>query len=604
MRPPLKLSAFREVLALVWKNATPFVKRRLFITLALLTISSVLTGLGPVALKLVVDRFTDQSQRPILSGVFLLIALYVLSQFLSRAIGEIRGLVYARAERRMFRRLSEQLLEHVMRLPMRFHQERQTGAIQQTLDNGLQGFQMIMHHLIFTALPVLAEFGTVVVVLLSFHHPEFLALFCAAIICYAATFAFFAMRIAKAADTASAAHVASTAAMTDAVMNYVTVKLFAAERVVRDRLSGALQRTESEWVDFFRRYAMNGLCVAAIYAMFLATAVLYAAYQVQRGRMSIGDFVLVNTYMLQVIRPVEMMGYAMQGFSQGFAMLRSMMDLFRETPEPHAGDDEDPLTGPGEIRFENVRVSYDGKRTILRDVSFTVPPGKTLGIVGKSGAGKSSLVRLLTRLYEPDEGEIWIDGVRASALSLPSLRRAIAVVPQDTELFNESLAFNIGIGKPGSSRYEIEHAAKVANLHEFIMKLPQGFETNVGERGIKLSGGERQRVSIARAAMMRPRVYVFDESTSSLDSRTEQDILANLREISKASTTLVIAHRLSTVVHADQIIVLDEGTIVERGTHQDLLAQTGKYAQLWSAQQKERAAEESNVTALRRDALY
>jgi ATP-binding cassette subfamily B protein len=458
--------------------------------------------------------------------------------------------------------------------------------------------------MIFTLLPVLAEFGTVIVVLLSFQHPEFLAFFCGAIVCYAATFTFFAVRIAKAAGSASAAHVASTAAMTDAVMNYVTVKLFAAERLVRDRLSDALSRTEGEWVGFYRRYAKNGLCVAAIYAAFLAAAVLYAAYQVEQKRMSIGDFVLVNTYMLQVIRPVEMMGYAMQGFSQGLAMLKNMLELFRETTEPVSHEDDGPLTGPGEIRFENVRVSYDGKRTILRDVSFTVPAGKTLGIVGKSGAGKSSLIRLLTRLYEPDAGSIWIDGVRASTLSLPSLRRAIAVVPQETELFNESLAFNIGVGKPGSSRHEIEQAAKLANLHDFILKLPQGYETNVGERGIKLSGGERQRVSIARAAMMRPRIYVFDESTSSLDSRTERDILTNLREISKASTTLIIAHRLSTVVHADEIIVLGDETILERGAHAELLELNGVYASLWRAQQREEEQERQKVvTPIRRDAF-
>jgi ATP-binding cassette subfamily B protein len=589
---------------LVWTQATPFVKRRLSAALLLLVIASVLTSLGPVALKLVIDKFTGQSSGHAVSAV-LLIGLYVLSQFLSRAIGEIRGLVYARAERRMFRTLSEKLFSHVMHLPLRFHVNRQTGAISQTLDNGLQGYQLVLHHLIFTVLPVVAELGTVVVVLIGFNYPEFLALFCAAIVCYTTAFSFFAIRIAKAADTASTAHVASTAAMTDAVLNYETVKFFAAERVVQDRLSQALMRTEDEWVGFFRRYAYNGLGVAAIYATFLAAAVLYAAHQVQQGRMTIGDFVLVNTYMLQVIRPVEMLGYAMQGFSQGMAMLRKMLELFHEQTEPMMTQDKEPFSGPGALRFDQVSLSYNPDRVVLKDVSFTLPAGKTLGVVGASGAGKSTIVRLLVRLYEPDSGQILLDGIPISELSLSQLRRAVAVVPQDTILFNDTIGYNIGFGRFGATQNEIEQAARLAQLHDFIMSLPEGYETKVGERGVKLSGGERQRVSIARAALKRPRIYVFDEATSSLDSRTEQEILGNLREISKSSTTLIIAHRLSTVVHSDEIIVLGSGTVLERGAHSQLLEHDGAYAALWQAQQREEGQRRNSslVVPIRRDVV-
>jgi ATP-binding cassette subfamily B protein len=471
------------------------------------------------------------------------------------------------------------------------------------LDNGLQGYQLVLHNLIFTVLPVLAELGTVIVVLLSFHRPEFLALFCAAIICYATAFSFFAIRIAKAADSASNAHIASTAAMTDAVLNYETVKFFAAERVVQDRLSLALIRTEDEWVGFFRRYAYNGLGVSAIYAAFLAAAVLYAAYQVQQGKITVGDFVLVNTYMLQVIRPVEMLGYAMQGFSQGMAMLGKLLELFHEKSEPPATS-ETALSGPGALRFDRVSLSYHPDRVILKDVSFTLPAGRTLGVVGASGAGKSSVVRVLVRLYEPDAGQILFDGIPTSELSLSQLRRAIAVVPQDTILFNDTIGYNIGFGRFGSTQQEIEEAARLAHLHDFIMSLPEGYDTKVGERGVKLSGGERQRVSIARAALKRPSIYVFDEATSSLDSRTEQEILSNLREISKSSTTLIIAHRLSTVVHADEIIVLGNGTVLERGTHAELLKIEGAYAALWRAQQQDEGRKQpSNVTPLRRDAV-
>lgn len=333
-------------------------------------------------------------------------------------------------------------------------------------------------------------------------------------------------------------------------------------------------------------WAFNGLAVAMIFAAFLGATVLYAANEVLGGRMTVGDFVLVNSYMLQVVRPVEMLGYAMQCLSQGVAMLQKMLALLRERPEPQTADGRVQFGEPGKLEFDAVSLSYGPGRSVLRGVSFKIPAGKTLGVVGASGSGKSSLVRLLVRLLEPDSGRILLDGVPISELSLPRLRQAIAVVPQDTVLFNDSIAYNIALGRPGSSQNEIVEAAKLAHLHDFIMSLPERYETKVGERGVKLSGGERQRVSIARAAIKRPRIYIFDEATSSLDSNTEREILSNLQEISRSSTTLVIAHRLSTVVHADALIVLEDGIVAERGTHASLLSQKGRYAALWEAQQQ------------------
>jgi ATP-binding cassette subfamily B protein len=280
------------------------------------------------------------------------------------------------------------------------------------------------------------------------------------------------------------------------------------------------------------------------------------------------------------------MGRAVQVITQGLGMLDRMLQLFREPPERLDDNDGDPAAaGRGELEFDRVRLSYRSERTILNDVSFALPAGRTLGIVGASGAGKSTIVRLLVRLVEPDGGRILLDGIDIATIPLQTLRRAIAIVPQDTVLFNDTLAYNIGLGRPGSSRKDIERAARLAHLDELVKRLPEGLETRVGERGIKLSGGERQRVSIARAALKRPRIYSFDEATSSLDSRTEREILQNLREISQRCTTLVIAHRLSTVVHADEIVVLHEGMIVERGTHEQLLRSQGRYAALWKAQQ-------------------
>jgi ATP-binding cassette, subfamily B, heavy metal transporter len=309
-------------------------------------------------------------------------------------------------------------------------------------------------------------------------------------------------------------------------------------------------------------------------------------HEVEGARLTVGDFVLVTSYMLQVIRPVEALGYAMQGFSQGAAMLEKMLALFHEKSEPQQPGKVVRLEGPGQLEFENVTLSYGPQRTALRGVSFTVPAGKTVGIVGASGSGKSTLVRLLVRLLEPDDGRILLDGVPISALSLATLRQAIAVVPQDAVLFNDSVGDNIAFGKAECTQEEIEQAARRAHLHELIASMPDAYDTNVGERGLKLSGGERQRLSIARAAVKHPRIYIFDEATSALDSATELDIVRNLREISQSVTTLVIAHRLSSVVHADEIIVLETGMVVERGTHASLLRQHGRYAAFWSAQHR------------------
>jgi ATP-binding cassette, subfamily B, heavy metal transporter len=289
--------------------------------------------------------------------------------------------------------------------------------------------------------------------------------------------------------------------------------------------------------------------------------------------------------MLQIIRPIEMIGYAVQGFSQGIAMLDSMLKLLQEKREPDGMAVTSAANGPGRLEFDSVAVSYRSDRTILQQVSFLIPAGKTLGIVGTSGAGKSTIVRLVTRLLEADSGRILLDDIPISDMSLSTVRQVIAVVPQDTVLFNDTIGYNIAFGKQGCTQREIEDAARVAHLHDFIMSLPEGYDTHVGERGVKLSGGEKQRVSIARAALKQPRIYIFDEATSSLDSRTERQILRNLQDISRTHTTLVIAHRLSTVVHADEIVVLDHGVIVERGTHQSLLERNDRYAALWRAQQ-------------------
>jgi ABC-type transport system involved in Fe-S cluster assembly fused permease/ATPase subunit len=577
-----------EIVAIIWSDADRFVRRRLAAVMLLVITASVLTALGPLALKWLVDGFTGQGRNSVSPSM--LVGAYVVSQFLARAVGEVRGLVYARAERRMFRVLSGRLFAHILRLTLRFHLDRRTGGVSQTLENGLTGYQMILHHLVFTFLPVTAELGTIIVVLVRLAHPALLVLFCAALACYAAAFAYAANTIARSAKSASAAHVDAAAQMTDAILNVELVKYFAAEAIVQERVGRALSRTEAEWVNFYRRYAVNGVTVSAIFATFLAATTLYAVHEIEGARLTVGDFVLITTYMLQVIRPVEALGYAMQGFSQGAAMLEKMLALFHEKSEPQQPGNAARVEGPGHLEFENVTLSYGPHRVALQGVSFKVPAGKMVGIVGASGSGKSTLVRLLMRLLEPDTGQILLDGVPIAALSLSTLRQSIAVIPQDTVLFNQSVGDNIAFGKADCTQEEIEQAARRAHLHELIASLPDAYDTNVGERGLKLSGGERQRLSIARAAIKRPRIYIFDEATSALDSATELEIVRSLQEISRSITTLVITHRLSTVVHADEIIVLETGTVVERGTHASLLRQHGRYAAFWRAQQSGSAA--------------
>ena len=685
------MTPLREVCGLVLKEADSFVRARLAVALGLITLAAVLTGLGPAALKIVVDRLSGAASGR-WGSMALWMGFYVVTQFLGRCISELRGLIYARAERRMSRTLSERLFAHILQLPLRYHWDRETGGLIQGISNGVQGYQLILRTLVFSVLPILAELATIVAVLGKLDQPLFLVLFCGAITCYAIAFTFAARWTRKAGRNASAAQVDATGTMTDGILSYETIKYFTAESEVERRVQAALMRSENEWVKFTRQYAVNGLLIATIYGCFLGTTMLYAASETSGGQLSIGTFVLINTYMLQIVRPVESFGVAMQNLSQGLAYLDKALQVLHEktesevlqwgdtgrteqlttgSPEPKivgddaqvAGDsgesligmagelvqgpvirfrtvehsnsrhrtvaaplmsnqkpaDGDPTRnwspasvrgeavdrsavneetrplrrsrkvteaeeGRGEVEFREVCLSYRPGLRVLEGVSFRVPPGRTLGIVGASGSGKSTLVRLLTRMLEPDGGTILLDGAPVRAHALKALRGAIGVVPQVTDLFNDTIGYNIGFGREGSSQAEIEAAAKLAHLHEFILSRPEGYRTRVGEQGVKLSGGQRQRISIARAVIKRPRVYVFDEATSSLDTTTEREILMDLEGISRHCTSLVIAHRLSTVMHMDEILVLDEGAVVEQGTHEKLLAMGGHYAALWQAQ--------------------
>lgn len=587
---PPRWVTLQEVTRLFWTTADEYAKRRLLGALVLVVVGALLAALTPIALKLVIDALS-QREPPVAGPVLVLIALYVLGQYLWRCSMELKLILHGYAEQRIRRRTCGRLFDHLVRLPLQFHLEKKTGAMAETAEQGMKGYQMVLQHAVFTVLPVTIEFAAVAVVLLYFNSTSYLLILAVASVAYVAAFHHGAVSVLSSSEKVSASHIEAHAVLTDSLMNHETVKYFDAEPVVLERYDQALGRHEFAWREFFGGRAFNGWLVATIFAACLGTSLAYGALDVLAGRMSVGDFVLVNTYVLRLVQPLEMLGVAVRDIAQGLAFLGAMLAVFRERiEEPAGGQRTQAWTVNGEVAFENVTFSYRQERMILRDVTFRIPSGQTVAVVGASGAGKSSLVRLLFRLYDTSGGRILLDGRPIADMTVSEVRRAIAVVPQDTVLFHDTIANNIGFGRYGATRAEIEAAATLARLHDFIVGLPEGYETLVGERGLKLSGGERQRVAIARAALKGPRILVFDEATSSLDSRTERDILVNLGELACRRTTLVIAHRLSTVVHADQIIVLHEGRIVESGTHGDLLRRNAHYASLWSAQQRQGAA--------------
>lgn len=593
-RSAINCKSLREVGALVWSGAPLAIRLRLVFALLIVVASTAIAAVSPVALKLVVDALSADSGDTQSVGLFL--GLYVASHWLARVLGELRMYIHAQADRRMFRELCDRLFKHVLSLPLSYHVNKQTGVVTGTLTNGLQGFQTIFQTLVLTLLPVVIELVTVTIVLISLGQTAFLSLFAIAVLCYGYAFGYGVIRTTGPARRAAMAQTEAWGDMTESILNYEAVKLFTAESVVGEKVGKALLRTECEWLGCYRTRALVGLVIATIFVVFVSLTAFYSANQVQSGGMTVGTFVLLHTYMFRIMQPVETIGYASQQLNHGLILLERLFEILRQKPECKTAQIDGPLRGPGYLEFRGVSVAYRADCPILRNITFAVRPGTTVAIVGASGAGKSTLVRLLVRFIEPDAGQILIDGTPISELALPQLRRAIAVVPQDTILFNDTIRYNIAFGKGHCTQDEVERAATLALLHDFVMSLPEKYETKVGERGIRLSGGEKQRLSIARAAIKSPLIYVFDEATSSLDSRTESEIMFNLRNIAKNHTTVLIAHRLSTVVDADQIIVLDQGSIVEQGTHVTLMHKGGRYARLWAAQQCV-AEELANITA-------
>lgn len=588
-------------LGLLWTVLDRFAATRLFLAVLLVVGSSILVSLAPAALGSAVDALSaDSSAGPGHTVVFWLLA-YVLAHAFAKALGELRWRAYGGAEQRAERLLNRHVFRHVLALPMSFHLERKTGAIAQVLANGMTGYRLILQHLVFTVTPALAEIATMAMILAAIGQPVLLAILGISMLSYGLAFLLGVLRITGPARAAAAVGVDSKALMTDSLLNCETVKYYGAEGLIGARLDDVMKQVEQQWDGFFRRRVAHGLVVTAIFGTTLGASAWLAGSEVVHGKLTIGDFVLVNLYVLQAVRPIELIGLAFRDLTQALVYIEQQMELLAQAREPHEQTGVSPHTARGgaELRFDGVSFSYPPGDELLRGVNLVVPSGRTLGIVGPSGSGKSSLIRLLFRFYEPASGRILLDGTPIAAINLAALRTTFGVVPQDTVLFNDTIEYNIRFGSPNCSPDEVVRAARLAGLHDFLAHLPAGYRTVVGERGLKLSAGERQRVAIARAVLKKPRVFVFDEATSSLDTRTERAILRNLIVASSGTTTLMIAHRLSTVAHADEIIVLDGGSVVERGTHGELLRQGRRYAAMWRAQDVADTAKEHDALRAR-----
>ncbi|MGA9665506.1 MAG: ABC transporter ATP-binding protein/permease [Gallionella sp.] len=594
-------------------------KWRVIVAMSLLIFSKLANVSVPLVLKEIIDAM-DKSKAVLAVPVFLVVG-YGILRLLSTLFGELRDAVFANVTQRAIRRVALQVFEHLHSLSLRFHLDRQTGGVSRDIERGTRGIGFLLNFTLFNILPTLLEIALVAAILLKKYSAWFAIITFITLVIYIAFTLFITeWRMVVRRTMNDLDSKANTRAI-DSLLNYETVKYFGNEQYEADRYDHHMERWEAAAVRNQTSLALLNSVQSVVIAIGITILMLLAASQVVSGRMTVGDLVLVNVYMIQLYMPLHFLGFVYREIRHSLADMEKMFSLLHEDREiadaPDAATlqvgsaDVRPRHGAAEptgaglaashplpqtavydsnvsgVRFDHVSFSYAPDRQILFDVSFTIPAGHKVAVVGASGAGKSTLSRLLFRFYDVQQGRILINGQDIRSVTQTSLRAAIGIVPQDTVLFNDTIYYNIAYGHPGATHEEIVAAAQAAHIHDFIESLPQGYDSMVGERGLKLSGGEKQRVAIARAILKNPAILIFDEATSALDSKSEKAIQAELRTIAQNRTTLVIAHRLSTVVDADQILVMDRGRIAERGTHRELLAQNRLYAQMWSLQEQE-----------------
>ena len=545
----------------------------------------------PLVLKEIVDSL-DAAQAAIAVPFALLIA-YGLLRLSTTLFGELRDVVFVPVTQRAIRRLALSVFRHLHSLSLRFHLERQTGGVARDIERGTSGVSTLLSYMLFSIVPVILEFALVAAVLFARFDWRFVAVTFTAVACYIAyTFAISEWRIGIRRQANELDSRANTRAI-DSLLNYETVKYFNNEEFEARRYDENLRSYEAAAVRSEASLGLLNIGQSLIIAVAVTVLMILAAEGVAGGALTLGDLVLINGLLIQLYIPLNFLGMVYREIKQARIDMDRMFRLLDENREIEDRPGAVPLPAGGAmIRFDRVSFSYDGKRPILHEVSFDVPTGDKVAVVGPSGSGKSTLARLLYRFYDVNTGAVRINDADIRDVTQSSLRAAIGIVPQDTVLFNDTIYYNIRYGRPDAAREEVIAAAQAAHIHDFIESLPDGYEAKVGERGLKLSGGEKQRVAIARAILKSPRILIFDEATSALDSKSEKSIQAELNRIARGHTTLVIAHRLSTVMDADQILVMDHGRIIERGTHRALLDQGGAYAQMWALQQQEEAERE------------
>jgi len=561
-------------------------KGRVIAALACLVAAKVANVGVPLVLKAIVDALDRDTA--LLVVPLALIAAYGALRVSTTVFTELREYLFAKVTQRAVRNIALRVFRHLHALSLRFHLARQTGGLTRDVERGQRGISTLIHFALFSILPTAVEIALVCAILIARYDWTFIAITVGALVLYVAfTIAITEWRTRFRREMNELDSRANTRAI-DSLLNYETVKYFGNEAWEAQRYDESLQRWEKAAVKSQSTLSALNIGQSAIIAVAVTLIMWRATVGVADGRMSIGDLVLVNAFMIQLYVPLNFLGVLYREVKQALADMERLFALIDEHREVEDAPGARVLrVAGGEVRFDGVDFGYEPDRQILYGVSFTIPAGGNVAVVGPSGSGKSTLARLLYRFYDVTGGRIAIDGQDVRGVTQDSLRAAIGIVPQDTVLFNDSIEYNIAYGRPGATHEEIVAAARLAQIHDFVSRLPQGYATTVGERGLKLSGGEKQRVAIARAILKDPRILIFDEATSALDSRAEKAIQAELKLIARNRTTLTIAHRLSTIVDADPILVLEHGRIVERGTHAALLAANGIYARMWRLQQDE-----------------